>query len=144
MCVRGENLAVIVHSSRLVARLFAGLRQQRKDQWIALVGLLQIGDRGLVVSRVEGNVADEIRIKARLLWIVSFIEGGFSGNHMFLSFIVLTTPGSDAGLGVLPPENPQILLGFTQARLLKCCFIARFVPLVGILGITGFEINASE
>src|SRR4030081_1131704 len=106
MCVRGENLAVVVHSPRLFARLFVGLCQQRQDQWIALVGLLQIGDRGLVVSRVEGNVADEVRIKARLLRIVSFIEGGFSGNHMFLRFIVPTAPGSNAGLGVLPPESP--------------------------------------
>src|SRR3984893_14478352 len=101
MCVRGENLAVIVHGPRPVARLFVGLRQQRKDEWIALVGLLQIGDRGLVVSRVEGNVADEIRMIARLLWIVSFIEGGFGGNHMFLSFIVLTREARHAGLGVV-------------------------------------------
>src|SRR5580700_9114729 len=107
-----------------------------------LVGFLQFGDRRFVISGVKRHVAGEVRIKARLVWIVCFIERGFRGRNVLLRFIGLAAAGSDASLRTLPAEQPQIFVGVAQVFFVRDRFVSHLVPFEGVVGVAGFQIHA--
>ena len=106
----GQRFAVVLRGVRLVARLLVGLTQQRQNQRIALVRFLQIRDGGLVVAGIKRYVAGQIRIKAGLVGIVRFVESNFGGGYVLAGFVGFAAAGGDAGLRVLPAEQPQIFV----------------------------------
>ena len=108
MVVGGEDLAVVLHGLRLVAGFFVGLRQQDQDEGIALVGLLQVGDGGLGVAEIEGDVSLKVGEERRLLRVGALVEDGLGGGDVLLGVGALAAAGGDAGLGVLPAEVPQV------------------------------------
>lgn len=106
MRVDGQHLAVELEGSCLISRFFVGLRLQAQDERVALIGFLQIGDGGLVVAFIKGNVAGQVRKKAGLVGVIGLIQGGFGGGDMLAGLIALSAASSDAGLRMLPAKFP--------------------------------------
>ena len=89
-----------------------------------LVSFLQIGDCRLEVPAIEGNISSQVGKEAGLVGIVSFVECGFGGGHMLLRVVSLTFAGGDAGLSVLPAEEPEIFVGIGEVRLALGSFVS--------------------
>ncbi len=107
MRVDGQDLLVKLASVRLVAKLLVRLRLQAEYQWILLIGLLQLLDRGRVIAGVESYITCQIWIEDCLIGIVALINERLSCRQMLLRFVCLTPPGSDPRLRPFPAEFPQ-------------------------------------
>src|SRR5882762_164904 len=128
----------------MVARLLVGLTQQNQDKGVLEISFLQIVDRSFIVSSVKGNITGKVGKEAGLIGIIGFVEGGFGGCDVLLGFVSLAPAGGDAGLCVLPAEEPEVSfvvgnLGFAHGRV-----VSHAIPLESMIGVTGFEINAGH
>src|SRR5579871_6378947 len=109
-----------------------------------LIRFLQFGDRRLVISRIEGNVARQIRVELHLVGIIGLVESRPSGLHVLLSFVGVSSTGSHARLSALPAEEPKIFVSLGEIGLTRSRVVAHLVPLVSVIGIAQLKVDAGE
>src|ERR1700747_380401 len=63
---------------------------------------------------------------------------------MWLGFVRLAPTGGNTSLRVLPAEQPQVFVRVAQISLAQSRFVSRLVPLISMVRIAGFEIDASK
>src|ERR1051325_97477 len=106
--MRGRRRRLSVQRVRLfhVAELLVRLRHQELDERIVLARLPEIGECGLGVAAVEGDVAGEVRIEDLLTLRPPrfLLEDGARGGDVLLRLLRLSAARGQAGQRVLGAE----------------------------------------
>src|SRR5690349_10362838 len=93
-------LTVIVRRLVFLSELFVGLACHVLNEGIVLVGLAQVRECSFVISRIERDVAFEIRKELCLFGVGTLVEYCFGCSNVSLRFRMVAAPGCDAGLCV--------------------------------------------
>src|SRR5947208_11074339 len=126
-----RSFAVELRSFVLVAQLLVGLGNHGLDEGVVLVCLLQFLKGRLVISRIECDIALQVRKELGLLGIGPPVENVLRGSDMLLRFSLIPTSGTDTSLSVLPTELPKVLASRFDVGFLQSIVVAYLIPVIG-------------
>jgi trehalose/maltose transport system substrate-binding protein len=144
----GGGLAIRLHGLVLIAYLFVSHAEQALDERVVGVGLLELGERGLIVAAIIRHIAHQIRIESLLLireagiFGFHFLERGFRGDDVLPCFGLVAAARCDPRQGVLGAKLPQVLTRGRDIRLLHAGVVADFVPLPSGIQIARIDADA--